>query len=115
MSKSEVVILEFTEQNLKECIEEVKHSVIPEKPRKIIMDVLYDRLNERCISLPCKVGDKVWFLGDAYEVRKIIIDETGISSIQIAKKIEGVNFWNSFTIDDIGKTIFLTQKEAEQN
>ena len=70
------------------------------------------------IKLPCKVGDTVWFVGNDfvndYEVRRYIIDETGVDCIQIAKEIDGRDYWNSFSIDDFNKTVFLTKEEAEQ-
>ena len=70
------------------------------------------------LRLPCKVGDTVWFVGNNfindYEVRKFIVGETGINFVQIAKEINGREYWDSFNICDIGKTIFLTRKEAEK-
>ena len=60
------------------------------------------------LKLPCKVGDTVWFVGNKfvndYEIRRFIVGET----------IRGTDYWNSFSIDDIGKTVFLTQAEAKQ-
>ena len=70
------------------------------------------------LKLPCKVGDTVWFVGNKfvndYEIRRFIVGEIGIDAIQVAKTIRGTDYWNSFSIDDIGKTVFLTQAEAEQ-
>lgn len=70
------------------------------------------------LRLPCPIGSTVWFVGNEfindYEVRRYTVDETGIDYIQIAKEIEGKDYWNSFSIDDIGKTVFLTKEEAEQ-
>ena len=68
--------------------------------------------------LPCKVGDTVWFVGNKfvndYEIRRYIVDETGIDCIQVAKEIDGKDYWNSFSMDTFGKTVFLTKEEAEQ-
>ena len=70
------------------------------------------------LKLPCKVGDTVWFVGNKfvndYEIRRFIVGEIGIDAIQVAKTIIGTDYWNSFSIDDIGKTVFLTQAEAKQ-
>lgn len=70
------------------------------------------------LKLPCKVGDTVWFAGNKfvndYEIRRFIIDEIGIDAIQVAKTIKGKDYWNSFNIDDFGKTVFLTQEQAEE-
>ena len=70
------------------------------------------------LRLPCKVGDTVWFVGNEfvndYEIRRYIADESGIDCIRVAKDIDGKEYWNSFNIDDFGKTVFLTKEEAEQ-
>ena len=70
------------------------------------------------LRLPCKVGDTVWFVGNEfvndYEVRRYIVDETGVDCIQVAKEIDGRDYWNSFSIDDFNKTVFQTKEEAEQ-
>ena len=70
------------------------------------------------LKLPCKVGETVWFVGNEfvndYEVRNFIVDETGVDCIQIAKEIDGRDYWNSFSIYDFNKTVFLTKEEAEQ-
>lgn len=80
----------------------------------------YENLEEQglLLRLPCKVGDTIWFVGkkfvNDYEVRRFIIDETGIDAIQVAKTIDGIDYWNSFSIDDLGKTVSLTKAEAEK-
>lgn len=80
----------------------------------------YEDLEEQglLLKLPCKVGDTVWFVGNKfvndYEIRRFIVGEIGIDAIQVAKTIRGTDYWNSFSIDDIGKTVFLTKEEAEQ-
>ena len=70
------------------------------------------------LRLPCKVGETVWFVGNEfvndYEVRNFIVDETGVDCIQIAKEIDGRDYWNSFSIDDFNKTVFLAKEEAKQ-
>lgn len=70
------------------------------------------------LKLPCAIGSVVWFAGNEfindYEVRRYIVDESGVDCIQVAKEIDGKDYWNSFSIDDIGKTVFLTREEAEQ-
>lgn len=80
----------------------------------------YEDLEEQglLLRLPCKVGDTVWFVGNKfvsdYEVRRFIIDETGIDAIQVAKTVNGTDYWNSFSTDDIGEIVFLTKSEAKQ-
>lgn len=87
---------------------------------------IYNRLREYEIAeeqglllrLTCPIGSAIWFVGNEfvndYEVRRYIVDETGIDCVQIAKEIDGRDYWNSFSIDDFGKTVFLTKEEAEQ-
>ena len=69
------------------------------------------------LRLPCKVGDTVWLLAENavldYEVRRIFITECGIEAVQIAKEIEGCEYWNAFYADSIGETVFFTKEEAE--
>ena len=70
------------------------------------------------LKLPCAIEGVVWFVGNEfindYKVRRYIVDESGVDCIQVAKEIDGKDYWNSFSIDDIGKTVFLTREEAEQ-
>lgn len=79
----------------------------------------YQRLEEQGLLLkfPCKVGDVVWFVGNKYvndyEIRRFIVDNIGIDAVQVAKTIEGRDYWNSFSICDFGKTVFLTEQEAQ--
>lgn len=70
------------------------------------------------LRLPCKMGDTVWCVGNHfvcdYQVRRCLVDDTGIECIQIAKEIEGREYWNGFNMDNFGKTVFLTREEAEK-
>lgn len=67
------------------------------------------------IRLPCKVGDKVWFIQGTSISQKLI--ETEVEKV-ISKK-SGLYiklFCNSFyetTCNSIGKTVFFTREEAE--
>ena len=69
------------------------------------------------LKLPCKIGDVVWFVGNKYvndyEIRRFVVDNTEIAAVQVAKTIEGRDYWNSFSICDFGKTVFLTEQEAQ--
>ena len=61
------------------------------------------------ISLPCKVGDTVWhkeegYLLDSYKINFIYNDMTASN---ISRDL-------LFSVEDIGKTVFLTKEEAEQ-
>lgn len=69
------------------------------------------------LKLPCKIGDTVWFVGNEYindyQIRRFIVDDTEIDAIQVAKAIGGKEYWNSFAICDFGRTVFLTEQEAQ--
>ena len=73
------------------------------------------------VRLPCKVGDKVYKIWNCgkngksvaeFEIKHICIDflpEIEFSFI----KAKGASYWFC-KASDIGKTVFLTQEEAEQ-
>lgn len=80
----------------------------------------YERLEEQglLLKLPCKVGDAVYaitrnFISE-YRIRNFICYDNGNIFFDwkcikgIYKNVKG------FHIDDIGKTVFLTKEEAEQ-
>lgn len=88
-----------------------------------------DRLRElveadregRCVVLPCKHGDTVWFIKSAFSVAAFPIEANHVSirgidcdgdvlyaTITAYNKIE-----RHFKSSDIGKTVFLTREEAE--
>lgn len=65
----------------------------------------------RCVVLPCKVGDKVYFalLGRIFE--KPVFS---IVSFANSKRIYCAGTSEYFRPEDVGKTVFLTREEAEQ-
>lgn len=65
------------------------------------------------IVLPCKVGDTVYScVGNAYRLEKIVIESCSKNATLVLKS--GLNGQLIFDENDIGKTVFLTPKEAEQ-
>ena len=102
---------EFKDGNL-DPIEMCKVAIALDKLKE------YQRLEERgsLLKLPCEVGDVVQLVGNKYvndyEIRRFIVDNTGIDAVQVEKTIEGRNYWNSFSICNFGKTVFLTEQEA---
>ena len=89
-----------------------------------------DRLRElaqaaregRCVILPCKRGDTVWFIKSAFSVAAFPIEANHVSirgidcdgdvlyaAITDYNKIE-----RHFKSSDISKTVFLTRAEAEE-
>lgn len=75
----------------------------------------------RYIELPCKVGDTVYKVMDIESVHRQIL-EMKVLSIEIkdatkffAKTVKKYRYnYGTFTLDDFGKTVFLTHKEAER-
>ena len=65
---------------------------------------------------PCKVGDVVWFLVKGFDfpfeakVNKIVIQQAGVV---MSCGLKGY-YSASFTINDLGKTVFLTKEEVEE-
>lgn len=79
----------------------------------------YDRLRElaeadkdgRCVVLPCKVGDTVYFA----LIRRIIEKQVfSIVSFSNSTRIYCGGTSEYFRPEDIGKTVFLTREEAEK-
>ena len=79
-------------------------------------------LEEQCllVRLPCKVGDKVYIEGHRFpaEIQEICINKNGVffEYAEYEYSPELTELWDAgdFAIEDIGKTVFLTQEEAEQ-
>ena len=92
-----------------------------------------DRLRElaeadkdgRLVVLPCKVGEKLWVIGrdnvpremalEAPDIRTVCTDEDNLCMLICSRKLDGFCAYrlrNDGT--DIGKTVFLTRKEAEK-
>ena len=75
-------------------------------------------LQSGVIVPPCKVGTRVYSiaLGKVYEwdICSYTVDLEGISFINLAF-MEGNNLYsNTYSIEDIGKTVFLSREEAER-
>lgn len=68
------------------------------------------------VKLPCKVGDKFYFIGQRAingELKGHFTVETGfVSSFEILGK--SIVIYDSFGLDHEVETIFTTRKEAEQ-
>lgn len=74
----------------------------------------------RCVVLPCKVGDKVYYLdrGKSIEARVIsyTVDETGawMFTVEIYDQKADASYYRVLETAKIGKTVFLTREEAER-
>lgn len=74
--------------------------------------------------LPCEVGNMMYVIYDGYvtsaKVLAFYIDRVGVMfDLKIRTKIETATGWKQviskdYTIDDIGKTVFLTRESAQQ-
>ncbi len=90
----------------------------------------YEDLEEQGLlpKFPCKVGDTVYFISERTEkqgrgkvvtefVDKGIVDNITLGSAMIPQitVCNNENIWTTFdSVDDFGKTVFLTQDEAEE-
>ena len=111
MAKMELDVAEMVEETFK------KH-----------FGVTLDRLRElaeadrdgRCVVLPCKVGDTVYFADPSHpsatiEGIKLSKGETEYCWVQYDNGPEVCELWDEgyFTDDEIGETVFLTREAAE--
>ena len=61
---------------------------------------------------PCKVGDKVYFIGHVSDSIPDFIYGDTITKIGVITR--GIIYEKGIDFADIGKTVFLSRKEAEQ-
>ena len=75
----------------------------------------YEDLEEQglLLRLPCKVGDRLYKID--YDYLGNIISDT-VHSIHILRNTVylEMKYWHDISLSEVGKTIFLTQAEAEQ-
>ena len=121
-------IPQWTDEHIKELCKDFY--VIPKETTKYNIDCNLDRLKElaeadkegRCLVLPCKHNDTVWFIKFAFSVAHSPIEANYVSirgidrdgdilyaCTTVCNKIE-----RRFMSSDIGKTVFLTKAEAEK-
>lgn len=65
------------------------------------------------IELPCKVGDTVFCFSPCFKEDsdiKLEVVEAKVVEVRAIASVLGLNF----SIDNIGKTVFLTREEAEK-
>lgn len=77
----------------------------------------------KLLKLPCAVGDTVWYISDKTEKqgRKTFIDKGIVDNITLGQTMipqiticNDENVWTTFdSIEDFGKTFFLTQEEDD--
>lgn len=94
----------------------------------ILDGIPFNRLQEicqaeregRCVVLPCKVGETVYVTGERFpcEIQQIIItdDKIYFEWASFERTSEITECWDEgdFSIDEIGKTVFLTKSETEK-
>lgn len=89
----------------------------------------YEELQEqvRLLKLPCAVGDEVWYISERLEkqgrkkIEVSFVDNGTVDNITLGHAMipqitvcNGENIWITFDEpEDFGKTVFLTQEEAE--
>lgn len=81
-----------------------------------LVELMHKKKDGRCVVLPCKPGDTVYY---PYAGR--VIPKRITQYREILRKSEAIDRWyclefsndETFDADDIGKTVFLTRAEAE--
>lgn len=98
----------------KDCI----HDNVCDKMNKIECGLLnkceYFKDRTRFVELPCKVGDTVYVI-ENNEITEDFVDQIGIGYYCDGENIyqmDGIK--TDWYFSDIGKTVFLTRKEAER-
>lgn len=106
------------------------------KSHKIGVRALFEKLAEyedleeqgKLLKLPCVVGDDVWYISEKVEKqgRKKIevpfVDNGTVDNITLGQMMipqiticNNENVWTTFdSVEDFGKTVFITQQEAER-
>ena len=78
----------------------------------------YEDLEEQglLLRLPCKIGDLVWriIISDNYIMPCNVEEFVYSNSLYIIVREELFNTRRGLNINEIGKTVFLTQAESEQ-
>lgn len=64
----------------------------------------------RFIKLPCKVGDKIWLVHSCCGSKWV----ENYNVLKVGITVEGIITDVGYDFKDIGKTVFLSRKEAEK-
>lgn len=101
----------FTKCSNTECPDKCAYCEVPEKARQKLKE--YEDLEEKgfLLRLPCKVGDTLY-----QPVYSSITKVGGIEEMKVLE-VSDSRIWagcDCFDHDDLGKTVFLAQSEAEE-
>lgn len=103
---------------------EIEDILCPDNATEITLDELREmceaKREQRCVIMPCKVGDRIWTIENVFNGRETIqmigsriIDEIKHNKLNkntmISKQPYEIHYYPS----EIGKSIFLTRAEAE--
>lgn len=96
----------------KRLVELIKNALFSEKHFKSVAETIADYLLESGVIVPpVKVGDTVYHFGYSFKVEKIEILQ---DEIFYRCGNSGTGDYMAFCESDIGKTVFLSQEEAEK-
>jgi hypothetical protein len=89
---------------------------VPESiSQETIKEIIKAKADGRLVVLPCKVGDTIWKIKSVFSYfskpMEDRVDRIIISNNEILVCCTG---GAKFSIDSIGKTVFLTREEAEK-
>ena len=103
--KEEIKVNKFFLKNVCEYLEQLKSYKDAEEQGLLL-------------RLPCKVGDTVWYIDDdddkyplEFKITKVVIKDDYVLYFGDEKEGDGTI---GIIEDDFGKTIFLTEEQAEQ-
>lgn len=90
--------------------------------RDEVAELVKAKRDGRCVVLPCKHGDTVWFIKSAFSVACFPIEAKHVSvrgidcdgDVLYAAITTYNGIERRFKKSDIGKTVFLTREAAEQ-
>lgn len=90
--------------------------------RDEVAELIKAKREGRCVVLPCKHGDTVWFIKSAFSVACFPIEAKHVSvrgidcdgDVLYAAITTYNGIERRFKKSDIGKTVFLTREAAEQ-
>lgn len=77
---------------------------------KGLLQKAYERINEYEEMFPCKVGDTVYFLKNKEILRNYVVQ---IHIAQTWKQTIFSCYGDCFSVEQLGKTVFLTRESAE--
>lgn len=80
-----------------------------------VIDILTKYKNGKLVELPCKVGDKIWFITMIWRGKSFIgeIYEANVEAFHVLKGLVQIEDDLVYELHNYGEDVFLTKAEAE--